>query len=124
MKMINEIPITVKAKGKLGGEIIGNVYVTRRRPIHVMRRTGGSFGISEDVLKKLKAFGVEYILFLYFGKKEQAQFVAKLEQYMKSDLIYYDDGDKQYHVRLRDMIKINGVATWRHTVKELQKKPL
>jgi len=119
--MINEIPITVKAKGKLGGEIIGNVYVTRRRPIHVMRKTGGSFGISEDVLKKLKAFGVEYILFLYFGKKEQAQFVAKLEQYMKSDLIYYDDGDKQYHVRLKDMIKINGVATWRHTVKELQK---
>ena len=120
--MINEIPITVKAKGKLGGEIIGNVYVTRRRPIHVMRRTGGSFGISEDVLKKLKAFGVEYILFLYFGRKEQAQFVAKLEQYMKSDMIYYDDGDKQYHLRLRDMIKINGVATWRHTVKELQKK--
>ena len=122
MKMINEIPITVKAKGKLGGEVIGNVYVTRRKAIHVMKMFGGSFGISEDVLKKLKACGVEYILFLYFGKKEQAQFVAKLEQYMESDLVYYDDGDKQYHVRLRDMVKIKGVATWRHTVRELRRK--
>lgn len=116
------ISITINAKDKkMGGEVIGNVYVTRRKPIHVMRITGGSFGISEDVLKKLKACEVKYILFLYFGKREKSQFIAKIEQYEKSNIIYSDNGDKQFHVRLSDMEKIKTHFNWQETLKKLNK---
>jgi len=118
--MIDEIPITVGAKGKLGGEVIGNVYVTRRKPIHVMRITGGSFGISKDVLKKLEAMEVKYIVFMYFGKRERCLFVAGIEDYLNSDIEYTDVGhDLQKHVRLRDMLKIGNLELWKYVVKVL-----
>lgn len=118
--MIGEIPVTVRAKGKMGGEVIGRVYVTRRKPIHVMRRTGGSFGISMDVLKKLEAMEVVYIVFMYFGKRERCLFVTSIEDYLNSEIEYTDVGsDLQKHVRLRDMLKIGNVELWKYVVKVL-----
>ena len=120
MEGVGEIPVTVRAKGKMGGEVIGRVYVTRRKPIHVMRRTGGSFGISMDVLKKLEAMEVEYIVFMYFGKRERCLFVAGIEDYLNSEIEYTDVGsDLQKHVRLRDMLKIGNVELWKYVVRVL-----
>ena len=119
--MTMDIDITVMAKDKLGGKVIGCVYVTKRKPQHVMRKTGGSFGISEDVLKKLVACKVKYILFLYFGIRENVQFIAEINQYLNSDNTYNDNGDKQFHVRLSEMTKLRGVFNWKETVKKLNK---
>ena len=114
--------ITISAKGgKIGGKVIGNVYVTTRKPFHVMRKTGGSFGISYDVLNKLRAFGVKYILFLYYGKRERCQFITTLERYFNPDDVYVDGVDKQHHVRIANMEKVNGL-NWRATVRKLHQK--
>lgn len=120
MGILDEVKITVGAKGKLGGEVIGSVYVTRRKPIHIMRRTGGTFGISVDVLKKLKALEVKYIVFMYFGKRERCLFITTMDEYMNSDIEYTDVGnDVQKHVKLRDMLKIDNVELWKYVVKVL-----
>jgi len=119
---IKNVKIWNKAKREVVGEIIGCVYVTKRKPFHVMRKTGGSFGISEDVLEKLEKEGAKYILFLYYGKYKKLRYLTTVEDYKNSDIIYIDNGDKQYHVRLRDMKEINGVEGWKFTVKELIEK--
>ena len=125
MEGSGEIPVIIRAKGKIGGEVIDKVYITKRKPIHVMRKTGGSFGVSMDVLKRLEELNVHYIVFLYFGKRDRCLFVATLEEYLNSDIEYIDVGnDLQKHVRLRDMLKIENVERWKYVVKMLNHKGL
>jgi len=116
------IGLNIDIKNKIGGTVIGRVYVSKRKPNHVMRMFGGSLGISRDILNKLKRWGVEYIMFLYFGKREKQTFITTVKHYLENPIgtYMYKGVDKQNHVRIRDMEKIyNTVEGWRYKVKVL-----
>jgi len=114
--------ISVKYKEKNVGDIVTNVFVTHRKPIHIMRKTGGTFGISAKVLDLLSEKMVEYIVFLYHGIKGDKTYICSLTKYISDELrIKYTDGDDlQYHIRIRDMKEYNG-HNWTHYIKEYKK---
>lgn len=114
--------IYTRAKDAVAGKKIGDVYVTKRKPFHVMRKTGGSFGISVDILEKIQVLNVEYVLFVYYGKTENCMFITSLERYTDyPDDTYTDNGDRQNHVCLRNMEKIKSTR-WREAVEKLNNK--
>ena len=116
------IGLSIDIKNKIGGVVIGKVYVSKRKTNHVMRMFGGSLGISVDILEKLDRWGVKYIMFLYFGKRERKTFITTVEHYLKNytGKYLYKGKDLQYHVRISDMEKtFNTVEGWKYKVKVL-----
>jgi len=100
-------------EGSTAGELLGCCYVNRRGPNHVLRKTGGSFGVSESILKWLQQSGVVWLIFEYHGIRESCLFVCRLHDLLCSKLRYnYHGCDLQRHIRLDDpdMVKVPGAA--------------
>jgi len=83
--------------GKPVGYIQYGVYHTFREPDTFFIKYH-SFGISEEVINKLERKGVRTVVVHYRGKKESANFIARIEDFLKYGKIYYFGSDKQYQL--------------------------
>lgn len=99
MKKIEEI----KINGKMVGFVREGVYYTQRTPRHFMVKFQG-FGISQDILNKLKEMGVTDVCLMYYGKTKTLEMIVPLEKYLNSEKIYTFNGvDVQRFVSQKDM---------------------
>jgi len=64
-----------------------------------------SFGVSEEVLNKLKARGVKTVVVHYRGKKEVANYIASVDDFLNEGKVWWDGDDKQYHLHVSQFAK-------------------
>ena len=100
--------------GRVLGEVVsGKTYWTSRSAQHFFVKFNG-FGISESVLEELLNYGIQYIVFDYFGKEGRSAYRIGIYAFIKHSDKYIDDSwgrpDLQYVCALKHMVKIKGVG--------------
>jgi len=84
------------------GRLDGTIYSTERKPEHFMRIFGG-FGISQNVLDKLKENGCEIIRLKYYGAKIY-NYSCPLDLFIYSNKTFtFEGNDLQRFVSVNDM---------------------
>jgi hypothetical protein len=100
-------------KDKEFGEIIGQVYVSYRKPNHYFRMFQG-FGISTKILNQLNLEGVKIVKIIYKGVKEMV-YKVPLSDYLNSNkkFVFQDkfnrfggELDEQKFISVKDMQEV------------------
>jgi hypothetical protein len=98
----------LKLKDVTIGFIDKDIFYTRRKPEHFMRKYGG-FGISSKILNELIRRGIQTVTFIYEGKKEHSKFTTTISKILELNITEYDYTfdfeDKQYFIPLGEMRK-------------------
>lgn len=88
--MVGEIFYNKKMVGRV--DLNNKTFYTKRKPEHYFIKFGG-FGISLDVLHKLKKHGIEKIVIDYQGKNH-IRYATSVEKYLNA-VCYFDNNDEQ-----------------------------
>ncbi len=90
------------------------IYTSHRRINHVMGQFGGggSFGISDDIIKELTSFGCEKVIIIYNGRKGVKIFTSAFSQWIDTPFHYTysgrlssDKSDPQTIVQINNMVE-------------------
>jgi hypothetical protein len=94
-------------------------YITPRLPIHIMRITGGTFGISKAQISLHIAGKVDDIIFRYTNAKEEvADYVVSYNEFMANNIPFTceKNNDLQLHYKIAKMRCIKHNTTGNKTL--------
>lgn len=81
------------------------VYLTHRKPEHIMRKFQ-SFGFSEEEVNLMEQYGCSLLRVKFFSKIKNIYYEFPISD-IREQNVYWDRGvDKQYHVRIEDFNKL------------------
>lgn len=93
--------MNIEHRGKIVGRVEEDVYIAFKKPNHFFKKYGG-FGISVEVLNRLKNMGIKKVRIVYEGVKGIKVYEQELQQYLESELVYnYHNEDMQKFVSIR-----------------------
>ena len=108
------VEMPVFFKGKKVGHIKGKKYYTYRGKLHVMKKWG-SFGVSLELLEKLKRLGIEEIIFIFMDENKKRLLSTSLDNMLNSELTFTNksnsEEDVQKHIRLSTLTELSSIES-------------
>jgi hypothetical protein len=90
--MVGEIYYKGRMVGRI--DVLNKTFFTTRNPNHYFIKYNG-FGISSNILEKLKRNEIENIVIDYYGKKNY-RLVTRTDVFLNKGIKYDNYGDEQY----------------------------